>query len=65
MAVISMLGKHDLKGPAVDRLRNVPDANHAHAAEEEIALANFQKMASSFFETQNRFMTELRQRSDD
>lgn len=52
------LGVYDLRGPAIERIAALADDNHADAADEDSAMANFRKFSDSFFDTQLRFLND-------
>lgn len=54
------VGIRDLKGAAVDWLKNLKDDNHSDPADEERALRNFDSFAESFFNSQDEFLKRNR-----
>ena len=54
------LGNYDLAGSAIDRVRSLPDDNHADPADEAQALENFRSFSASFLKTQLRFLDDAK-----
>jgi hypothetical protein len=46
---MTKIGEYELKGSAVEKFGALIDDNHADPADEEGAIANFDKFADSFF----------------